>query len=196
MLDDSFRDACLPHLGSPAVQETRIQIGEGASLEYLPDHVIPYRDSKFRQSLRVEMSRGSRAIFWDTGSGSRGTGRAMEFRELDSDTEISLRGRPVFLNRTRIRPSSLDPQRLGFAEGFNYLATLIIVADGLDGWKEAVAEMNAELRKMPAVYGGGSVLASGRMRRQIADPLGFRPGGCASSAMGPRPPDRSRISCP
>ena len=49
----------------PAVQETVIQLGEGASLEYLPDHVIPHRDSALHQSLRVEMGRGSRAIFWD-----------------------------------------------------------------------------------------------------------------------------------
>ncbi len=51
--------------GQPAVQETHIRIGEGASLEYLPDHVIPHRDSRFHQSLRVDMGRGSRAIFWD-----------------------------------------------------------------------------------------------------------------------------------
>lgn len=145
----------------PAVQETRIQVGEGAFLEYLPDHIIPYRDSKFRQSLRVEMARGSRAIFWDAlAAGRVARGERWNFREVDCHTEVSLRGRVVFLNRIRIRPSSLDPQRLGFVEGFNYLATLIIVADGLDGWKETVAEMNAELRKMPAVYGGGSVLAS------------------------------------
>lgn len=148
--------------GQPAVQETRIQIAEGASLEYLPDHVIPYRDSKFRQSLRVEMGRASRAIFWDAlAAGRVAHGERWNFHEVDSHTEIFLRGRAVFLNRTRIRPAGIDPERLGFAEGFNYLATLVIVADELEGWKETVAAMNAELRSMPQVYGGGSALASG-----------------------------------
>lgn len=145
-----------------AVQETRIQMGEGALLEYLPDHVIPYRDSKLRQSLRVEMDRGSRAIFWDAlAAGRVAHGERWNFHEVDSHTEIFLRGRAVFLNRTRIRPACLDPQRLGFAEGFNYLATLVIVADKLDGWKETAAAMDAELKNRPQVCGGGSALASG-----------------------------------
>ena len=130
VLDDAVRDARLSHSAQPAVQETRIQVGEGASLEYLPDHVIPYRDSKLRQSLRVEMGRGSRAIFWDAlAAGRVAHGERWNFHEVDSRMEISLRGRTVFLNRTRIRPADLDPERLGFAEGFNYLATLVIVAD-------------------------------------------------------------------
>ena len=124
-------------LAHPAVQETLIQVRDGASLEYLPDHVIPYRNSQFRQLLRVEMGRASRAILWDAlASGRVACGERWSFDEVDSRMEISLCGQPIFLNRTRIRPASLDPERLGFAEGFNYLATLILMADELDGWKE------------------------------------------------------------
>jgi urease accessory protein len=145
-----------------AVQETQIQVGEGATLEYLPDHVIPYRDSKFRQLLRVDMGRGSRAIFWDAlAAGRVAHGERWNFDEVDSRMEISLLGKAVFLNRTRIRPAGLDPERLGFADGFGYLATLVIVADELGGWKETAAAMDTELRNMPQVYGGGTALASG-----------------------------------
>lgn len=146
----------------PAVQETWIRVGEGASLEFLPDHVIPHRDSHLHQSLRVEMGRGSRAIFWDAlAAGRVAHGERWNFREVNSRTEISLRGRTVFLNRTTIRPADLDPQRLGFTEDFNYLATLAIVADELNNWKETVTAMDAELKNIPQVYGGVSVLASG-----------------------------------
>jgi urease accessory protein len=149
-------------LAQPAVQETQIQLGEHAVLEYLPDHVIPYRDANLRQSLRVEMGRGSRAIVWDAlAAGRVACGERWNFHEVDSRIEIFLSGKAVFLNRTRIRPTAVDPERLGFAEGFNYLATLVIVADELDGWKETVAAMDAELRNMPQVYGGASALASG-----------------------------------
>jgi urease accessory protein len=145
-----------------AVQETEIQVGEGATLEYFPDHVIPYRDSKLRQSLRAEMGRGSRAIFWDAlAAGRVAHGERWDFDEVDSRMEIFLCGQPVFLNRTRICPAGLDPERLGFAEGFSYLATLVIVADEWDGWKETVAAMDAEIRKMPQIHGGASALASG-----------------------------------
>lgn len=146
----------------PAVQETVIQMGERALLEYLPDHVIPYGHSKFHQSLRVEMGRGSRAIFWDAlAAGRVACGERWNFHEVDSQTEMFLCDRAVFLNRTRIRPSDLHPKRLGFTDGFNYLATLVIVADEFDAWNDAIAAMDAELRDMPQVYGGGSVLGRG-----------------------------------
>ena len=146
----------------PAVQETVIQLGEGALLEYLPDHVIPYAHSKFHQSLRVEMGRGSRAIFWEAlAAGRVACGEQWNFHEVDSQTEMFLCGRAIFLNRTRIRPSDLHPKRLGFADGFSYLATLVIVADAFDAWNDTIAAMDAELGNMPQVYGGGSPLGHG-----------------------------------
>ena len=146
----------------PAVQETSIHVGERAALEYFPDHVIPHQGSKFHQSLRVKMAPGSRGMFWDAlAAGRVAHGEHWNFHEFDSRTEIFLCGRPVFLNRTRIRPADLDPARLGLAEGFHYLATLAIVADSFDRWKETVAAMGAELTSMAHVYGGASVLAGG-----------------------------------
>src|SRR6202166_2036160 len=55
----------------PAILETVIHVGEGATLEYLPDHVIPHTGSALRQSLRVEMGRGSRAIILDSFAAGR-----------------------------------------------------------------------------------------------------------------------------
>jgi urease accessory protein len=148
-------------LSDPAVQETLIQVRDGAFLEYLPDHVIPYRNSQFRQLLRVEMGRASRAILWDAlASGRVACGERWSFDEVDSCVEISLCGRPIFLNRARICPANLDPDRLGFAEGFNYMATLVLVANELDGWKETTAALGAELRNIPQIHGGASELAS------------------------------------
>ena len=67
----------------PAVLETMVKLGEGATLEYLPDHVIPHAGSALRQSLRVEMARGSRenpTILDSLASGKGRPWRALEFR--------------------------------------------------------------------------------------------------------------------
>jgi urease accessory protein len=142
-------------LDPPAVQETHIQAGEGASLEYVPDHVIPHRDSKFRQSLRVEMDCGSRAIFWDAlAAGRVARGERWQFHEVDSRIEVTLRGKPVYLNRTRINPASLDPNRLGFAQDFSYMGTLLVVSDATTRWNEVTAALNAELENTPQVFAG------------------------------------------
>src|SRR6266849_10301803 len=44
----------------PAVLETVIQLGEGATLEYFPDHLIPHTGAALHQSLHIEMARGGR----------------------------------------------------------------------------------------------------------------------------------------
>lgn len=145
-----------------AVQETHIHVGEGAALEYLPDHVIPQRDSKLAQSLHVTMSRGSRAIFWDAlAAGRVAHGERWAFHEVDSRTDVSLGGHTLFANRTLIRPACLDPKHLGFADGFDYMATLLVMADPFERWNETVAAMDATLKELPSVYGGASALASG-----------------------------------
>jgi urease accessory protein len=146
-------------LADPAVQEVDVQVGEDSSFEYLPDHIIPYRDSKFRQSLRIDMERGSRAIVWDAFAAGRvAHGERWHFQEIDSNIEISLGAKRVFLNRTRICPAQLNPQRRGLAEGFDYVATLIVVSDEFSRWKETVAEINTELEILRNVQAGASPL--------------------------------------
>jgi urease accessory protein len=148
-----------PH--QPAIQETVLVVGQKASLEYLPDHVIPHSGSRFIQSLRAEMGSGSRGIFWDAMAAGRvARGERWEFHEVDSRFEIHMCGRPVFLNRARIRPAVFDPKRLGITDGFDYLATLVVVADGSNDWNEIVATMNTELTPMPAIYAGVSALSN------------------------------------
>ena len=164
MLDDAVRDARLSHSrAQPAVQETQIQIGEGASLEYLPDHVIPYRDSRFRQSLRVEMGRGSRAIFWDAlAAGRVAHGERWNFHEVDSRIgDFPVRTKPSFSTAPEfVRPLSIPSDWVSPKDSTTW-QRLSLWRMNSNSWKETVAAMDAELRNMPHVYGGASALASG-----------------------------------
>jgi urease accessory protein len=147
--------------GAPAVQETRIHLGERASLEYLPDHVIPHRDSRLRQTLRVEMGSGSRAIVYDAlAAGRVAHGERWKFRDFDSRIEVLLGGRPVFLNRTRIDTATQNPEHLALAEDLNYWATFLVVSEESEVCAALSASMNEAIRAMPDVYGGTSVLAT------------------------------------
>jgi urease accessory protein len=146
----------------PAVLETVIQLGEEATLEYLPDHVIPHTGSALRQTLRVEMTRGSRAVILESFAAGRvARGECWNFSEIDSRTEVSLCGRPVLQNRTKINPDEQQPERLGLMEEFSYMACLSLFADGNGDWPGVVAAMNAELEDIPQVKGGVSLLSRG-----------------------------------
>jgi hypothetical protein len=50
---------------------------------------------------------------------------------------------------------------LGLTEEFNYLATLAVVADRLNSWTDTISALDAELKKMPQIYGGVSGLGTG-----------------------------------
>ncbi len=147
--------------GAPSVQETWIEMAEGATLEYVPDHVIPHAGSRFRQHLRLDMESGGRAILFDAiAAGRLAHDERWKLAELDSAMEIFVRGKRVYLNRTRVQPSLLAPERFGVMEEFGYLASFVLIADGFDSWPELLALLNETLVAAPRVYGGASLLAS------------------------------------
>lgn len=149
-------------LERPAILETVIRLGEGATLEYLPDHVIPHAGSSLRQSLRVELARGSRAILLDSmASGRVAHGERWNFSEIDSRTEVFSCGRPAYINRTRIVPGVRRPDQPGLMQGFDYMACLSIFADGFTRWTEVCAALNAEIENLPSIRGGASTLSRG-----------------------------------
>jgi urease accessory protein len=159
-------------LGPPGVQETWIEVGAGATLEFFPDHVIPHAESRFRQRVSVELGRGSRAILFDAfAAGRLAHGESWAFREFDSETRVFCNGAPLYLNRTRIAPSpkasegvarnGLSPSNLGVAEGFGYVASLVALGDGIENWQGVSDAMCAALSTMPQIRAGASVLGGG-----------------------------------
>jgi urease accessory protein len=144
----------------PATVETVIRLDQGATLEYFPDHVIPHAGSALRQSLRIEMARGSRAIILDSiASGRVAHGERWNFTEMDSRTEVYACGRPAYINRTRIVPASKRPDQLGIMENFDYLSSVGLFADGFTRWKEVSAALNEELKTVPNVHGGATLVS-------------------------------------
>jgi urease accessory protein len=155
----------------PAVLETTITLGESATLEFLPDHVIPHGGSALRQSLRIDMARGSRAIVLDSlASGRVAHGEHWSFTEMDSRMEIYICGKPAFINRTNIEPAARDVRQMGVMGEFDYLACMGLFADGFENWQRVAAAINAELETMPQVRGGVSLLSrSGCVIRYLAN---------------------------
>lgn len=146
----------------PAILETVIYLDTGATLEYFPDHVIPHAASALRQSLRIEMGRGSRAIVLDSmASGRVAHGERWNFTEMDSRMEIYASGRPIYINRTKIIPARNRPDRVGWMEEFDYLSCLGLFAEEFTRWPQVAAAMNEELQGAPNVCGAASLVSRG-----------------------------------
>ncbi len=158
--------------GPPSEIHTVLRLATGATLEYLPDHVIPHAGSHLRQTLRIEMQQGSRGIFLDAFAAGRvAQNEHWRFRQFDSRTEVTLRGKLIYLSRTNIagaakRTTSHSPlvtrhpplASLGCMSSYSYCASLLIVADSFPDWRPVLASLRAELEAVPGVIGGASLL--------------------------------------
>ncbi len=144
----------------PAIQHAVIGVGEGATLEYFPEHLIPHPGAALRQSLRVDLAAGGRVFLWDAmACGRVAREERWRFREIVSGIEVLVRGKPVWLTRTKINPHTLAPEQTGVAESYAYSGSLAILADSYTRWPRLIAEMNAQFAAFPEVHGGVSKLA-------------------------------------
>jgi urease accessory protein len=154
-------------VGAPAIAETIIRTGRGATLEYLPDHLIPHPGAIVHQSLRVDMESGSRAIVYDAiAAGRIGRGERWAFGELRTETILTRGAKPLYINRARIIPALQPLAQLGWAQDFNYFATMVIVgAAGADGstyeWAVLSSAIESALRDWTGVHGACSELGCG-----------------------------------
>jgi urease accessory protein len=161
--------------GQPGEVHTLIQLNSGSRLEYLPDHVIPHPGSSLRQSLRIEMEKGSSGIFFDGFAAGRiALNESWRFRDFDLRTEILLEGKPLFANRTKLTGDSGDsisapPSSFNRMGGYAYCGSLVIVAEAFQKWPALVEHLREALASIPDVFGGVSLLPqSGCSARYLA----------------------------
>ena len=147
------------------------------------------------------MQQGSRGIFLDAFAAGRvAQNEHWRFRQFDSRTEVTLRGKLIYLSRTNIAGAAQlatshsplvtrhsPPPSLGCMSSYSYCASLLIVADSFPDWRPVLASLRAELDAVPGVIGGASLLTEGgcsarylaKLRHRIArshpPPLDRRP---------------------
>ena len=128
--------------GEPAVQAVRLVVGPGATLEWVPDHTIPFAGSDFRQSIEAEVADGACLVLVDAFSAGRvAAGERWRFRRLES--ALTVRGpRGEVVHDRFVLAEAADG--LGATEGADYFATLVVVAGrGLDALAEEVPRLAA-----------------------------------------------------
>jgi urease accessory protein len=107
-------------------QDTQIQIGENASLYYVPYPVIPFAGSRFHSRTDIFLRASSKLIFGEILTcGRDGMGERVAFSEFHSRTAVTVDGKPVFLDNSRlvgsgaVKDCDADYSGLGFFEGYS-----------------------------------------------------------------------------
>jgi urease accessory protein len=110
--------------GETSVQRVIFRVGEGARLEYVPDHVIPSPGARLVQSVEVDLAPGASAVLceaWAVGRAARG--EAWRFDLLDSGT-IARDSEGLLFTDRLILSGAAGWGGLGAAEGMAYVATV------------------------------------------------------------------------
>lgn len=88
-----------------AVQDQRLRIEEGASLEWLPQENIYFPGARVQMNTRVELADQARFCLWESHSlGRPVNSEAFDEGDLDLRLEVWHDGRPLLLERLRVTP--------------------------------------------------------------------------------------------
>ncbi|WP_110651050.1 urease accessory protein UreD [Salinicola peritrichatus] len=144
-----------------SVQTTNIELSSGAYFESIPDMLIPHPKAEYRQQTSINLSDGAEAILAESlAPGRVARGEKNIYNTVSTRLEASFRGQTILVDASTFRPQEASPTLEGALASGGYVGTLIILTQNGDQEKLA-AEVSARLEKLPGVYGGAAVLASG-----------------------------------
>lgn len=157
--------------GNPAVQRVTMEVGAGATLEWLPEHLIPSPGARLHQSTEVLLAPDATLLLfeaWATGRAARG--EEWGFKQLDIMLLVRDPTGPLLRDR-----SIIDRGRgwrdLGGTEGFGYVAAFAALRPAGEGWEELAAEAQADLRTAaPACRTGVTTLGRGGLFARLLCP--------------------------
>lgn len=128
----------------PAVQRMRVDVGESATFEYLPDQLIVYRAGTYRQESVVVMRPTSRLVLGEIvtpGWSPEGTSFAFDELRMRTEIRLSLQGAdvPLAVDNLRLIPAASD-LGLGVMEGFSHSGQLLLAGPQLEEVAERLVE--------------------------------------------------------
>lgn len=132
-----------PHLPD-ASQQTRVEVESGALLEYVPDPLIPFAGSRYRQSTHIQLAPDAGLFWWETiAPGREAYGERFGYEQVEMALEISAAGKPIALERYQLRPGQKPLVSLARLGTYLYHTTFYICRVGLPDatWLALEAEL-------------------------------------------------------
>lgn len=116
--------------GEVAEQHVRLRLGPGATLEWVPDHTIPFAGSALGQRIDVRLGEGARLILTDAFAAGR-VARAETWRFARLESAITIRDeRGPLLHDRFVLGGNRSWAGLGLAECHPYFATVVVIGRG------------------------------------------------------------------
>ena len=152
--------------GPAAVQHVAIDVGHGASLEWVPDHLIPSPGARLLQTTEIRLAAQATLLYLDAWAVGRVVrGEAWRFDRLDTSLLVCDEAGPLLRERA-ILSGSPSRDGLGGTEGMAYVATFVAARPGAEDWDDVAGSLQAAVDAMQgpgraalSTLGRGGVLA-------------------------------------
>jgi len=147
-------------------QRTEITIAERGLLEYLPDPLIPYGQSRFEQSTTIDLNAKSTLFWWETiAPGREAAGEVFDYHALSSLLDLRAEGQSIAFERYAIEPAIRNPASPARLGAFRYFSTFYIcqASRATQSWLELESQLGdlaQQLSRPGEVLWGVSALAA------------------------------------
>jgi len=110
-----------------AKREAFIHVERNAVVEYSPLPIIPFNDSAFKNTLRVELEDASSGFIYSEiiSGGRKAYGEMYGYKYFYSLIEVFLAGKIVYRENAMYNPSLFEMGGMGMMEGFSHLANIL-----------------------------------------------------------------------
>lgn len=111
----------------------KITVKDGAVLEYLPEHNVPFALSETYQETEYYLDKGAVLIATDMVTAGRvARGEIFEYSLYASSTKIYVDGKLKVYDNCKMDPKSIDMKKLGYMEGYLTNGTIYVYAEHID----------------------------------------------------------------
>lgn len=116
-----------------ATQSTQIYLEDGSLLEFLQNNLILFKDSLYKQDVRINMHKGASLIYTDgITAGYSDDGKPFSYNEAFLKTSIYVDSNPILLDNFILKPRENDFYALGFFEGYTHFGSFVAINPSID----------------------------------------------------------------
>lgn len=149
-------------------------IAENGLLEYVPDAIIPFAKSRFRQQTAIDIQTGGGLFWWEVlAPGRSARGEVFEYECVEFKTNLNANGRVIAAENVRLQPQLRDVTSLARLGPYLYWTTFYIVRVGIGAaaWRAAEQKVRELIDRLQrpgeALWGVSTLPAHGLVVRAI-----------------------------
>ena len=141
-----------------ATQIVNIDVGEGCYLEYIPDQVIPFRDSRFYQEANLRVHDNGTLLYSEIITPGRvASGEHFDYdicymKATAKDYDNGLK----FADVAMLEPKKRDMKAFGVLANHDVVSNMYILTK--NNLQDINMNVNASLQSIPKVYSGATIL--------------------------------------